>query len=73
VLEMMNQARTWTPQQYSSDRKQLPQMVEQFLGIEEPDLAKFVTYDDLTGLLADERAVVVLGALAQPAEGGGGQ
>lgn len=70
VLEMMNQARAWSREQYAANREQLPGFVEQFLGFSEPDPNLFVTWDQLRALLASERAVVVLGELAPGAVGG---
>ena len=63
VLEMMNQARSWDNARYARNRESLPQLVETFLRIEEPDWSRFVSYDELSALVTDERAVVILGEI----------
>ena len=73
VLEMMNQARSWSAERYSANREQLPTFVEQFLGITEPDPNRFVSYDELRTLLTSERAVAVLTEVLKSAGGGEGQ
>lgn len=73
VLEMMNQARAWSTEQYTATRPQLARMVEQFLGISAPDPDSFVTWDELQALLTADRSVAVLSELLQTAGGGEAQ
>lgn len=70
VLEMMNQARAWSRDQYTANREQLPAFVEQFLGMAEPDPDTFVTWEELHALLTGDRTVAVLTELLQAAPGG---
>ncbi len=61
VLEMMNQARSWDNDRYARNREDLPRFVETFLRMREPDWSKYVSYDELSALVTDERTALVLG------------
>ncbi len=63
VLTMMNQSRSWDNARYARNREGLPQLVETFLRVDEPDWSLYISYDELGALVTGERTALVLGEI----------
>jgi len=68
ILQIMNQARAWTPPVYAQQRETLPQQIEAALGIAGQTAP--VSYDDLLRMLRSERTPA---AIALMTGSGGGE
>ncbi len=68
LLNIMDQVRAWTSQQYQSQRPRIPQMVENALGMS-PAAQRPVRWDEVVQVVGSQRSVAVLQELS--AAGGG--